>query len=201
MIRVAPWFWLAAFVTVPLWLRDSYFLHVLIITGIFIVAAMSLNLLLGYTGQLSLGHVGFFGIGAYASALLSLGFDVDLGIGDPVVVDPKPVWLAVLGAILAAALFGWLVGKLSFRVRGAYFVIVSVSFAQVMRMIALNWVDLTEGPMALNNIPPLSLWLPGAGVVRLTTKGANYWVVLGAGILAFLVVQRLVQSRVGRALV
>ena len=63
---------------VPLWLRDQYFLHILITTGIFIIAAMSLNLLLGYTGQLSLGHVAFFGIGAYASALTALGFDVEL---------------------------------------------------------------------------------------------------------------------------
>ena len=62
----------------PLWLGDLYVLHVLIITGIFIIAAMSLNLLLGYTGQLSLGHVAFFGIGAYASSLVSLGFEVHL---------------------------------------------------------------------------------------------------------------------------
>ena len=58
----------------PLWLDNLYVLHVLIITGIFIIAAMSLNLLLGYTGQLSLGHVAFFGIGAYTSSLVSLGF-------------------------------------------------------------------------------------------------------------------------------
>ena len=64
--------------SLPLWLADLYVLHVLIVTGIFIIAAMSLNLLLGYTGQLSLGHVAFFGIGAYASALVSLGFDVHL---------------------------------------------------------------------------------------------------------------------------
>ena len=63
--------------SVPLWLHDPYFLHVLIITGIFIITAMSLNLLLGYTGQLSLGHVAFFGIGAYASSLDAVGFDVD----------------------------------------------------------------------------------------------------------------------------
>ena len=57
---------------------DLYVLHVLIVTGIFIIAAMSLNLLLGYTGQLSLGHVAFFGIGAYVSSLVSLGFEVHL---------------------------------------------------------------------------------------------------------------------------
>ena len=62
----------------PLWLGDLYVLHVLIMTGIFIIAAMSLNLLLGYTGQLSLGHVAFFGIGAYTSSLVSLGFEVHL---------------------------------------------------------------------------------------------------------------------------
>ena len=62
---------------------DPYLLTTLITTGIFIIAAMSLNLLLGYTGQLSLGHVAFFGIGAYVSALTSLGFDVDLGLAAP----------------------------------------------------------------------------------------------------------------------
>src|SRR5882757_1391614 len=117
------------------------------------IAAISLNLLLGYTGQLSLGHVAFFGIGAYTSALLSLGFDLDVGLAAPLVVERKPVWVAFAGAIIVASLFGWLIGRLSFRVRGAYFVIVTVSFAQVMRMVALNWVDLTEGPMALTNIP------------------------------------------------
>src|SRR3989454_784716 len=58
--------------TLPLWLESPYFLHVVIMAGIFGVLALSLNLLLGYTGQLSLGHAAFFGIGAYASALLTL---------------------------------------------------------------------------------------------------------------------------------
>lgn len=190
-----------AFATLPLWMRDQYLLAILISTGIFIVAAISLNLLLGYTGQLSLGHVAFFGIGAYTSALLSLGFDAGIGFGLRATVSPKPVWLAILGGIVVAALFGWLVGRLAFRVRGAYFVILTVSFAQVMRMVALNWVELTEGPMALNNIPPVSLWLPGQGVVALTGKAQNYWLVLAVGTVSYVLVARIVHSRVGRALV
>ncbi len=199
--RLLPWLFVLVMAVGPLWLGDQYILYVLTSTGIFIIGAMSLNLLLGYTGQLSLGHIAFFGIGAYTSALLSLGFDLDLGGAEPFVLGPQPVWIAFLGGILMAALFGFLIGKLAFRVRGAYFVIVTISFAQVMRMVALNWVDLTEGPMALNNIPPLSVWLPWDGVIPLYKKEYNYLLVLAVAVVCFLVIQRLVQSRVGRALV
>lgn len=199
--RLLPWLFVLVMAVGPLWLGDQYILYILTSTGIFIIGAMSLNLLLGYTGQLSLGHIAFFGIGAYTSALLSLGFDLDLGGAEPFVLGPQPVWVAFLGGILMAALFGFLIGKLAFRVRGAYFVIVTISFAQVMRMVALNWVDLTEGPMALNNIPPLSVWLPWDGVIPLYRKEYNYLLVLAVAVVCFLVIQRLVQSRVGRALV
>ena len=189
------------FATLPYWMNDPYILGLMILTGIFIIAAISLNLLLGYTGQLSLGHVAFFGIGAYTSALLSRGFDVDFGFGLVLDVAAKPVWLSFLTGIVMAGLFGWLVGRLAFRVRGAYFVILTVSFAQVMRLIALNWVDLTEGPMAINNIPPFTLWLPGLGVTTLTTKAQNYWLVLGVAVISFILVAHIVHSRVGRALI
>ena len=84
--------WLAFLFSLPLWMNNQYVLHVLVVTGIFIVAAISLNLLLGYAGQLSLGHVAFFGIGAYASALTSLGFSVHLTPETVLAVTPKPVW-------------------------------------------------------------------------------------------------------------
>src|SRR6187455_3258626 len=181
--------------SVPLW-ADAYLLHVLIITGIFMVAAISLNLLLGYAGQLSLGHVAFFGIGAYASALVSLGFDVSF-----FALKPKPVWIAMLTGIVAAGLCGWFIGRLSFKVRGAYFVIVSISFAEVVRLAAVNWVELTQGPMALNNIPPLTLWLPGLGEHVFWKKPANYWLVLCIAVVSYVIVRRLVRSRAGRAMV
>src|SRR5690242_17102583 len=179
---------------------DLYVLHVLIMTGIFIIAAMSLNLLLGYTGQLSLGHVAFFGIGAYVSSLVSLGFEVHLLPNWVVSLEPKPVWLAMLCGVALAGLSGWVIGRVSFKVRGAYFVIVTVSFAEVVRLVALNWVELTQGPMALNNIPALTLGLPGLGMWTLKTKLQNYYLVLAVGTLCYAVIARLVGGRFGRAM-
>ena len=193
--------WLALLASLPLWLDNPYLLHVLIVTGIFVVAAISLNLLLGYAGQLSLGHVAFFGIGAYASALASLGFKVSLFSWIVVSSEPKPVWFAMLAGIVAAGLCGWLIGRLAFKVRGAYFVIVSISFAEMVRLVAVNWVELTQGPMALNNIPPLTLWLPVLGEHTFWKKPANYWLVLATAVACYILVRRLVHSRAGRAMV
>src|ERR671933_1336871 len=98
-------------VAVPWWLPSQYHLHIAIQAGIFAILAMSLNLLLGYTGQLSLGHAAFFGIGGYTSALLNkhLGW---------------PVFLGMLASVVTTGLAGYLIGRLSLRLRGAYFVLV-----------------------------------------------------------------------------
>ncbi|MFD2272637.1 hypothetical protein ACFS07_19705 [Undibacterium arcticum] len=107
--------------TVPLWLHDQYFLHILITTGIFIIGAMSLNLLLGFTGQLSLGHIAFFGIGAYTSALTSLGFDIPIFGDFRIVHQPWHPVAGILLGTLVAGLFGYIVGKLSFKNPGRVF--------------------------------------------------------------------------------
>ncbi|HEX9213235.1 MAG TPA: branched-chain amino acid ABC transporter permease [Bradyrhizobium sp.] len=190
----------AALASVPLWLRDPYLLNALITTGIFVIGAMSLNLLLGFTGQLSLGHIAFFGIGAYVSALTSLGFDVGLPGGLRVVHEPWPPIVGLVLAILVAGLCGYFVGLLSFRVRGAYFVIVTISFAEVVRLVALNWVELTQGPLALTNIPSIALPLPGFGELTLRTKLQNYYLVLVVALIAYLLIARLVHSHFGRAM-
>ena len=201
MKRGATIAWLLLLFSVPLWLGDLYILHVLIVTGIFIIAAMSLNLLLGYTGQLSLGHVAFFGIGAYVSSLVSLGFEVHLLPNWRVALEAKPVWFAMLCGILLAGACGWVIGKVSFKVRGAYFVIVSVSFAEVVRLVALNWVELTQGPMALNNIPALRLGVPGFFELSFLRKPANYYLVLVVAVTCYVLIRRLVASRAGRAMI
>jgi len=200
MNRYFPLIALVFFAAVPLWLQDQYYLHTLVVAGIFMLAAMSLNLLLGYTGQLSLGHVAFFGIGAYVSALTSLGFDVTV-FGRKISVEPWPPFLGLLLGMATAGLCGYLIGKLAFRVRGAYFVIVTISFAEVVRLVALNWVDLTNGPLALPGIPPLTLGFEWTGYVTLWGKAENYYVVLVFIALAYLLMKRLVQSPYGRAMI
>ena len=192
--------WLLLLLSAPLWMHDQYILHILIVTGIFIIAAMSLNLLLGYTGQLSLGHVAFFGIGAYTSALVSLGFEIEI-IGYPVVHEPWPELAGFAIATAVAGLCGYAVGRLSFKVRGAYFVIVTISFAEVMRLVALNWVELTQGPAALTNISPFKFAFPGIGSFTFWSKTSNYYLVLGSALLAYGIIKRLVESRSGRAMI
>lgn len=200
MTRLIPWLLVAALATVPLWLTEYYYLHVLITTGIFIIAAMSLNLLLGYTGQLSLGHVAFFGIGAYTSALVSLGFKVHIAPDTVVSLSPKPVWFAMLCAVVVTGMVGYGIGKLSFRVRGAYFVIVSLSFVEVVQLVALNWVELTQGAMALNSIPPLTLgW--GPYTISFLRKPQFFYLMLFMAVLSYVIIARLVNSRAGRAMI
>lgn len=200
-MRIISILWLAFLFSIPLWMTDQYILHILISTGIFTIAAMSLNLLLGYTGQLSLGHVAFFGIGAYVSALISLGFDISLTDNYTFVFGAKPVWISFLCGTFVAGLFGWLIGRLSFKVRGAYFVIVTISFAEVVRLVSLNWIDLTEGPMALNNIPPFTLGIPGIWESTFYQKVPNYYIMLVVAVLCYIVIRRLVKSRAGRAMI
>ena len=200
MTRAAPWLFVAFLASVPLWLLDPYFLHVIVIAGIFTIAAMSLNLLLGYTGQLSLGHVAFFGIGAYASSLTALGFDVGI-FGVRVVHGPWPALIGFLVGIVIAGACGYAIGKLSFKVRGAYFVIVTISFAEVTRLVALNWVELTQGPLALNNIPPFTLAFPGLGEYTLWGKVPSYYFMFLVAVVAYVIIRRLVLSRIGRAMI
>ena len=178
----------AALVGVPVWLTNQYLVHLLILAGLFTILAVSLNLLLGYTGQLSLGHAAFFGIGAYTSALL----DVHLGLS---------FWVGLPAAAVAAGLSGLLIGRLAFKLRGAYFVLVTISFAEVVRLVSLNWMELTQGPLGLPGIRPPSIRLGTMASIPFHGKGAYYWLVLALAALSYGIASRVVRSRIGRAFV
>ena len=179
---------LAVAATAPFWVWNPYHLHTLIMAGIFAVLALSLNLLLGYTGQLSLGHAAFFGIGAYASALLT------------VKLEWSP-WIGLVAAVLLPALTGWGIGRLALKLRGAYFVLLTISFAGVVSLVSVNWMDLTNGPLGIPGVPALAVALPGLPELPLRSKPAFFYVVLVAVVVAYVVCRRLIASRIGRALV
>ena len=183
MTRAGGFIVAAVALTLPLWLASAYHVHVAIMAGIFGVLALSLNLLLGFTGQLSLGHAAFFGIGAYTSALLALKAE-------------WPFWPALAAAVTLAGAAGWLIGRLALKLRGAYFVLVTISFAGVISLVSVNWIELTNGPLGLPGVPAPELfgW-------SLRSKTAYYYLVLVALALSYLVCARLVRSRIGRAFV
>ncbi len=188
MSRLALLLGLAVVATAPAWVWNPYHLHTLIMAGIFAVLALSLNLLLGYTGQLSLGHAAFFGIGAYATGLLNVKLEWS-------------AWIGLLAAIVLPAVAGYVIGRLALKLRGAYFVLLTISFAGCVSLVSVNWMDLTNGPLGLPGVPPLEIALPGLPALSLRTKTAFYYVVLAAVALSYLVCLALVRSRVGRALV
>ncbi len=138
LILMASGFVLA--LIVPLTLRTQpYIIHILIIAEIAIILALGLNFQVGSTGIPNLGYAAFYGVGAYASALLS----TRLGLS---------FWIALLAAGLIAAFFGWLVGLPTLRTRSYHMALVSIAFGLVT-YIMLNNLDFTGGPNGIKNIP------------------------------------------------
>ncbi len=124
---------------------EAYIIHLLILIGIYIILSISLNLAMGFTGLLNLGHVAFYGIGAYTSALLAL----NLGV---------PFWLGLLVGGLIAALFGLLLAIPTMKLKGDYLAITTLGFAVIIENIFRNWISLTRGPLGLPGIPKPSLF-------------------------------------------
>ncbi len=123
---------------------DSYIFLNLVIIGVNIILAVSLNLITGFTGQFSLGHAAFMSIGAYTSAILT----TKLGL---------PFIVAILGAAISASLAGIIIGIPTLRLRGDYLAIATLGFGEIVRIIGLN-NDYIGGAMGLNDIPQYTNW-------------------------------------------
>ncbi|HET7186224.1 MAG TPA: branched-chain amino acid ABC transporter permease [Terriglobales bacterium] len=115
---------------IPVFVRNDYFLQVIFRLFLFATLGLAWNLVGGYAGQLSLGHAAFFGIGAYGLALLSKG---------------ASPWLAILGGVVASMVAAVIIGSVSFRLRGPYFCLATIAFAEVVRLIAKNLPNVTGG--------------------------------------------------------
>jgi branched-chain amino acid transport system permease protein len=159
----------------------NLFLHLCVMIIIYIIFAMSLNLEVGYTGLFNFGHVAFFGIGAYTSALLTL--------------QQVPFELSLLIALAMAGLWGFLLSIPSLRLRGDYFGIVTLGFGEIIRMVFQNEVWLTRGPMGLPGIPKPILFS-----YRFATLPQYLLLTLGFAALTFLILRIILRSPFGRVL-
>ena len=160
----------------------------IILIGIYTLGAISVNLLLGYAGQLSLGHAAFFGMGAYVSALICLKLAL-------------PMWFGMVVATLFAGLLGYIVAKLALKLRGAYFVILTISVAEILKLVGLNWITLTKGPMGLTDIPVAVIRLAALGTIDFGEKIPYYYLVLFSAILCATLQHRIVKSSLGRSII
>ena len=175
---------LALAVLVPLaFAGRDYALFLFTMAALHALLALSLDVVVGSLGLISLGHAALFGIGAYVSAAATLG------LGLP--------WLSALGAAGAAgALAGLLLGLLSLRIRGHYFVLVSLGFGEIVRLILLNWKAVTRGTDGVIGIPP-----PSLGGLAVTSKLGAYYLSLALLVAVVALTGRLRRSALGRAFV
>jgi branched-chain amino acid transport system permease protein len=177
---------IAALALAPL-VFDNYYLHALIIAMIFMLPAHGLNLILGYTGMLSLAQGVFFGLGAYASALLSMHF------GTPFVFN-------LIAAALITALIALPLGIPALRLRTTSFVMCTLGFVVIAQTVAKNWVDLTRGDMGLSGVARPKLGF-GDSAIAITQIPQYFYLILVVALLATLAFVALIRSPAGRAMV
>lgn len=158
---------------VPLFVQQDYTLQVLFRIYLFAALGLAWNLVGGYTGQLSLGHAAYFGAGAYGIAIFSR-----LGM---------PLWLSLILAVLVALAFAVLIGGVSFRLRGPYFALATIAFAEVLRVAAKNLVKITGGDVGIQ--------VPGMFISQINRK--FYWCAVGLTALAFLLTVWISRSKFG----
>jgi len=174
---------LLAAAILPLFFRNSrYTLNLLNLAGIFVILTYSLNFMHGYLGLISIGQAGFFAIGAYITA----GLTMAVGL---------PYLPSLFLAGVASTLAGLLIGFPATRIRGHYFVLISLGFAEIVRLIILNWKEVTHGTNGVNNIP-----VPAVGPWVFDSRLSHYYLVLFVVVLTTLVTVSLRRSKYGRSM-
>jgi branched-chain amino acid transport system permease protein len=179
---------LAFVILLPLVFGASFQRHVLIAIVINSILAISLGLVVGYLGELSLAHGAFYGIGAYTSALLSMNIGM-------------PFWVAFPSSILFAGFLGLLIGIPALRLSGHYFVIATLGFQGIVVLLITNLVDLTRGPMGLPGIPSIGEVAIFGWVISFENKLNYYYLSLVILIVVFVITRNLLKYKFGKAFI
>jgi branched-chain amino acid transport system permease protein len=178
-------FWLALFLLflciIP-FLVNAYILYIANLIGFAIIGAVGLNILTGFTGQISLGHAAFVGVGGYTTAILMTKLNFSF-------------WLALPFAGFVAALAGLIIGIPSLRVKGLYLCMATLAAQFIFEFIFIHWESMTRGIRGIN-VPA-----PSIGGFAINTEQRFYYLTLVVVILAVIFARNLIRSRVGRAFV
>jgi len=164
---------------VPLVVRDAFFLDGLVLILIWGSSAAAWNVAGGYAGQVSLGHSAFFGLGAYAAALLGTRWGLS-------------PWLGLVVGAVVATIVGLVIGYLSNRLRGPYFVLATIAFSQVLLIVGSRWRGFTSGSEGIP-VP----FRPGFWTLGIADKRVWVWIVLALAVVVYLVELYLDRSRRG----
>ena len=169
----------AVLASVPLFTGNPYYIHMVGTIMIYAILLFGLDIVVGYTGQVSLGHAGLFGVGSYTAGVLFL----KLGL---------PLWLIIPASIGVTAAFGALLALPALRVTGPYLAMVTLAFGTIIQILINEMDFLTEGPLGIK-VPK-----PSIAGVQLDEHGF-YWLVLALMVLSLVVVDRILKSQLGRA--
>lgn len=176
------WLILIIAVLLPFILTNNYWLHIANIAGIFAICSLSLNLLTGCTGLFSVGHIAFYGIGAYTAAILATKLNA-------------PFLVTIICSGIMAMLFGLVLGIPSLRLKGVYLAISTLAFGEITYQIFVNWTVVTNGTKGILGIKP-----PVIFGITFNNYQKYYYLVLTVLVIVIILLRNLLQSRIGRAL-
>ncbi|MGO9174223.1 MAG: ABC transporter permease subunit [Rhodomicrobium sp.] len=175
--------------------HSQYYVHLAQLMAIYAILILGLDIVVGYTGQVSLGHAGLFGIGAYAAGVLFFHF----GLG---------IWPGLLAGAVVTGLFGVVLAVPALRVVGPYLAMVTLAFGTIIQIVINEWTGLTNGPLGITLPPPRVVDLPEWRAFWQSTLGLSgavfqrlefYYLCIALLLAAIVVVNRVVHSQFGRA--
>jgi len=166
-------------ICLPLFVENPYYIHLAETILIYTILLFGLDIVVGYVGQVSLGHAGLFGIGSYTAGVLffHLGW---------------PVWATIPSSIIVTAIFGGILALPALKVIGPYLAMVTLAFGTITQILINEMSWLTEGPLGIKLTRPELMGVP-------MTKAEYFWLVAAIMIIAMIVVDRFVKSQMGRA--
>ncbi len=170
---------IVALFCLPLFVHNPYYIHLAETILIYTILLFGLDIVVGYVGQVSLGHAGLFGIGSYTAGVLFFHFGM-------------PIWLTIPASIIVTAIFGGILALPALKVIGPYLAMVTLAFGTIAQILINEMTWLTEGPLGIKLTRPEIMGVP-------MTKAEYFWLVAAVMIIALIVIDRFVKSQMGRA--